>query len=166
MIDVDHLSFSVLVKQFAKKLLAKKLTITTAESCTGGWIAQALTAEPGSSEWFDSGFITYSNESKKRFLNVSADLLSFSGPGAVSKEVVISMAQGAKDSSGSNVVIAVSGIAGPDGGETEKPVGTIWIAWQWESKIQSKRFIFSGDRYEVRRSAVEASLLGAIELIS
>jgi len=166
MIDVDHLSFSVLVKQFAKKLLAKKLTITTAESCTGGWIAQALTAEPGSSEWFDSGFITYSNESKKRYLNVSADLLSFSGPGAVSKEVVISMAQGAKDSSGSNVVIAVSGIAGPDGGETEKPVGTIWIAWQWESKIQSKRFIFSGDRYEVRRSAVEASLLGAIELIS
>ena len=166
MIDVDHLSFSILVKQFAKKLLAKKLTITTAESCTGGWIAQALTAEPGSSEWFDSGFITYSNESKKRFLNVPADLLSFSGPGAVSKEVVISMAQGAKDSSGSNVVIAVSGIAGPDGGETEKPVGTIWIAWQWESKIQSKRFIFSGDRYEVRRSAVEASLLGAIELIS
>ena len=166
MIDVDHLSFSVLVKQFAKKLLAKKLTITTAESCTGGWIAQALTAEPGSSEWFDSGFITYSNESKKRCLNVSADLLSFSGPGAVSEEVVISMAQGAKDSSGSNVVIAVSGIAGPDGGETEKPVGTIWIAWQWESKIQSKRFIFSGDRYEVRRSAVEASLLGAIELIS
>ena len=166
MIDVDHLSFSILVKHFAKKLLAKMLTITTAESCTGGWIAQALTAEPGSSEWFDSGFITYSNESKKRCLNVPADLLSFSGPGAVSKEVVISMAQGAKDSSGSNVVIAVSGIAGPDGGETEKPVGTIWIAWQWESKIQSKRFIFSGDRYEVRRSAVEASLLGAIELIS
>ena len=62
-------------------------------------------------------------------------------------------------------MIAVSGIAGPDGGETEKPVGTIWIAWQWESKIQSKRFIFTGDRYEVRRSAVEASLLGAIELI-
>ena len=166
MIDVDHLSFSILVKQFAKKLLAKKLTLTTAESCTGGWIAQALTAEPGSSEWFDSGFVTYSNESKKRYLNVSADLLSFSGPGAVSKEVVISMAQGAKDSSGSNVVIAVSGIAGPDGGETEKPVGTIWVAWQWESKIQSRRFIFSGDRYEVRRSAVEASLLGAIELIS
>ena len=166
MTDLNHLSFSALVKKFAKKLLAKKLIVSTAESCTGGWIAQALTAEPGSSDWFDSGFITYSNESKKRSLNVPADLLSFSGPGAVSKEVVISMAQGAKDCSGANLVIAVSGIAGPDGGEVEKPVGTVWIAWQWETKIEAKRFVFSGERYEVRRSAVEASLLGAIELIS
>ena len=99
-------------------------------------------------------------------LNVEADLLSTSGPGAVSEEVVISMTRGVMDNSRSNLVIAVSGIAGPDGGVPGKPVGSVWIAWRWEAKVLAKYFLFAGNRYEVRRSAVEAGLLGAIELIS
>ena len=166
MIEKDTSSISLIVEQLAENLVAKKLILSTAESCTGGWIAQALTSVPGSSLWFDSGFVTYSNESKVTMLNVEADLLSTSGPGAVSKEVVISMTRGVMDNSRSNLVIAVSGIAGPDGGVPGKPVGSVWIAWRWEAKVLAKYFLFTGNRYEVRRSAVEAGLLGAIELIS
>ena len=166
MIEKDTSSISLIVEQLAENLVAKKLILSTAESCTGGWIAQALTSVPGSSLWFDSGFVTYSNESKVTMLNVEADLLSTSGPGAVSEEVVISMTRGVMDNSRSNLVIAVSGIAGPDGGVPGKPVGSVWIAWRWEAKVLAKHFLFTGNRYEVRRSAVEAGLLGAIELIS
>ena len=163
---IETSSFSALVKQLAEKLTAKKLIIATAESCTGGWIAQALTSEPGSSAWFDAGLVTYSNESKERLLNVPADFLLFSGPGAVSEQVVTSMTQGVMDNSRANLAIGVSGIAGPEGDALGKPVGTVWIAWQWENKVSTKRFLFNGKRQEIRRAAVEAALLGVIELIS
>ena len=126
---------SNLVEQLAQSLLAKKLKLATAESCTGGWIAQSLTACPGSSNWFDSGFVTYSNSAKQRMLNVPAELFQIDGPGAVSQEVVQAMTAGAIVNSLANVAVAVSGIAGPDGGTAEKHTGTVWIAWQWEEKV-------------------------------
>mgnify|MGYP001436441415 FL=1 len=154
-----------LVQQLADKLLAKKLIISTAESCTGGWISQSLTALAGSSAWFDSGFVTYSNEAKQRLLNVPSALFSIDGPGAVSEAVVLAMSAGAIQGSRANIAVAVSGIAGPDGGLEEKPVGTVWIAWQWEDKGLARCFHFSGDRESVRRATVLAALEGCLLLI-
>ena len=148
------------------KLIAKKLTIATAESCTGGWLAQVLTSEPGSSSWFQSGFVPYSNESKQSLLNVPSEFFGCDGAGAVSEEVVTAMAKGVIAICKTNLAIAISGIAGPEGGTREKPVGTVWIAWCWEQEIRAKRFLFAGDRAQVRRAAVEAALLGIIELVS
>ena len=154
-----------LVQQLADKLLAKKLIISTAESCTGGWISQSLTALAGSSAWFDSGFVTYSNEAKQRLLNVPSALFSIDGPGAVSEAVVLAMSTGAIQGSRANIAVAVSGIAGPDGGLEEKPVGTVWIALQWEDKGLARCFHFSGDRESVRRATVLAALEGCLLLI-
>ncbi|MBL4573340.1 MAG: CinA family protein [Gammaproteobacteria bacterium] len=156
---------SLLVRQLADKLLAKKLIISTAESCTGGWISQSLTALAGSSVWFDSGFVTYSNEAKQRLLNVPPALFSIDGPGAVSEAVVLAMTAGAIHGSRANLAVAVSGIAGPDGGTEEKPVGTVWIAWQWEDKSLARCFYFSGDRESVRHAAVLAALEGCLLLV-
>lgn len=163
----DTLSSSIpeLVQQLADKLLAKKLIIATAESCTGGWISQSLTALAGSSVWFDSGFVTYSNEAKQRLLNVPETLFAMDAAGAVSEEVVLAMSAGAIHNSRANVAIAVSGIAGPDGGSDEKPVGTVWIAWQWETKSLARCFHFSGDRESVRRATVVAALEGCLLLV-
>jgi nicotinamide-nucleotide amidase len=157
---------SNLVEQLAQSLLAKKLKLATAESCTGGWIAQSLTACPGSSNWFDSGFVTYSNSAKQRMLNVPAELFQIDGPGAVSQEVVQAMTAGAIVNSLANVAVAVSGIAGPDGGTAEKPTGTVWIAWQWEEKVLAQKFQFVGGRETVREATVEAALRGVLALIS
>lgn len=158
-------SHFALVQQLAAALLAKKLIMATAESCTGGWIAQSLTTLVGSSQWFDTGFITYSNVAKQRLLAVPASYFAIDGPGAVSEEVVLAMTQGAIDNSRANVAVAVSGIAGPDGGSEKKPVGTVWIAWQWESKTLAKCFQFVGDREAIRFAAVTAGLQGLIELL-
>ena len=153
-----------LVRQLAGKLLSKKLFMATAESCTGGWIAQSLTALPGSSNWFDTGFITYSDDAKQRLLKVPGTLLG-GGPGAVSEETVLAMSSGAIANSRANVAVAVSGIAGPDGGSEQKPVGTVWIAWQWESKSLARCFHFSGNREAVREAAVVAALQGTLMLV-
>ena len=139
--------------------------MATAESCTGGWIAQALTALAGSSNWFDSGFVTYSNDSKQRLLDVPEVNFEIDGPGAVSEETVLAMTQGALSNSRANVAVAVSGIAGPDGGSDEKPVGTVWIAWQWETKSLARCFQFSGDREAVRLATVIAALEGTLSLL-
>ena len=155
-----------LVQQLADRLIAKKLIMATAESCTGGWIAQALTALAGSSVWFDTAFVTYSNAAKQRLLNVPEGIFSIDGPGAVSQETVLAMAQGALDNSRANVSVAVSGVAGPDGGSEEKPVGTVWIAWQWEEKASAQSFLFGGDREAVRLATVEAGLTGLLQLVS
>ncbi len=165
MTDSSSTSIADLVPQLADKLLAKKLIIATAESCTGGWISQSLTAVAGSSSWFDSGFVTYSNEAKQRMLDVPAYYFDFEGPGAVSEETVLAMTAGALANSRANVAVAVSGIAGPDGGSDEKPVGTVWIAWQWEHKALAKCFRFSGDREAVRLATVSAALQGTLALI-
>jgi len=154
-----------LVQQLADKLLARKLIISTAESCTGGWISQSLTALAGSSAWFDSGFVTYSNESKQCLLDVPESFFAIDGPGAVSEETVLAMTAGAIKNSRANLAVAVSGIAGPAGGSEEKPVGTVWIAWQWEKKSLARCFHFNGDRESVRLATVLAALEGSLLLI-
>jgi len=153
------------VQQLAALLLSQGRYMATAESCTGGWIAQCLTALAGSSGWFDSGFVTYSNAAKQRLLQVPAALLQADGPGAVSGETVLAMVTGAIANSEASVAVAVSGVAGPDGGSEDKPVGTVWIAWQWEGKALAQVFHFGGDREEVRRATVEAALQGLLALI-
>ena len=150
--------------ELGELLKLKDFTFTCAESCTGGWVGHALTSIPGSSEWFGSSFVTYSYEAKTEILGVSSqDLDSF---GAVSEEIVEQMVSGAIDKSGADVGVAISGIAGPDGGTDTKPVGTVCFAW----KINGQEIItssehFSGDRNEVRYSSVERALMGTIELI-
>ncbi len=150
--------------ELGELLKLKDYTFTCAESCTGGWVGHALTSIPGSSEWFGSSFVTYSYEAKTQILGVSSqDLDSF---GAVSEEIVEQMVSGALDKSGADVGVAISGIAGPDGGTDTKPVGTVCFAW----KINGQEIItssehFSGDRNEVRYSSVERALMGTIELI-
>ncbi len=153
------------VQEVTKCLQSKKLTIGTAESCTGGWLAQVLTSRSGSSAWFKSGFVTYSNESKQELLKVPSRYFNTDGPGAVSEEVVKAMAAGTITACKANIAIAISGIAGPEGGTPEKPKGTVWIAWQWENRVQTRRFLFAGDRSQVRLAAVEGSLSGILEFI-
>ena len=165
MSDLLSNSISKLAQQLADKILAKNLIISTAESCTGGWISQSLTALAGSSAWFDSGFVTYSNEAKRRLLSVPSELLGIDGPGAVSEATVLAMTAGAIQGSRANLAVAVSGIAGPDGGTEDKPVGTVWIAWQWEGKSLARSFHFSGDRESVRHTTVLAALEGCLLLI-
>ena len=114
-------------------------------------------------ELYEEGYITYSDNAKKRLLGVSEKTLKQRG--AVSSPVVIGMAAGALDKSGAEIAISVSGIAGPEGGTLEKPTGTVWIAWQWENKVQTRRFLFAGNRSQVRLAAVEAALSGALEFI-
>ena len=147
------------------RLLARKLLLATAESCTGGWLAEAVTAVAGSSAWFDCGFVAYSNEAKQRLLDVPASLLAFGGPGAVSEETVLAMTAGAIANSRARVAVASSGLAGPGGGSAEKPVGTVWIAWQWEQRRRTRRFHFDGGRTAVREAAVLAALEGLLALL-
>ena len=163
----DPLTSSIpdLVEQLAASLIARKLILSTAESCTGGGIAHALTALAGSSAWFDTGFVTYSNEAKQKLLQVPATLFAIGGPGAVSEATVLAMTDGAIANSRASLAVAVSGIAGPDGGTEEKPVGTVSIAWQWESKCLARCFQFSGDREAVRQATVRAALEGCLLLI-
>ena len=111
-----------------ERLRAARLSLVTAESCTGGWIAKVVTDIPGSSDWFDCGMATYSYEAKQALLGVRPETLEFHG--AVSRETVLEMVAGALVHSGASVAIAVTGIAGPTGGTREKPVGTVWIAWK------------------------------------
>ncbi len=154
-----------LAARVGERLLARKLLLAAAESCTGGWVAEAVTAVAGSSAWFDCGFVTYSNEAKQRLLDVPASLLEYGGPGAVSEETVLAMTAGAIANSRARVAVAVSGIAGPDGGSAEKPVGTVWIAWQWERRRLAREFRFSGDRTAVREASVLAALEGLLALL-
>ncbi|WDY56877.1 CinA family protein [Pseudomonas sp. PSKL.D1] len=136
--------------------------VTTAESCTGGGIAEAITRVSGSSAWFEAGYVTYSNAQKTRQLDVPEVL--FGQVGAVSQEVVEAMARGAQAASGARFAVAVSGIAGPDGGSPAKPVGTVWLAWADGDRVISERRHFDGDREAVRRQTVIAALDGLLQL--
>jgi len=159
------MEIQVLAKKLGQQLLMRSLMLTTAESCTGGWIAQAVTDISGSSHWFDRGFVTYSNAAKHEMLDVSRDTLG--AYGAVSEQTVREMAEGALEHSRAQVAVAVSGIAGPTGGSTEKPVGLVWIAWaelHGETKTQSVHFL--GSRREIRQQTVETALQGLLNLIS
>lgn len=143
-------------------LAGHKLLLVTAESCTGGGIAEAITRIPGSSGWFDRGFVTYSNDAKREMLDVPAEMLEREG--AVSEAVVLAMAKGAISASSGHVSVAVSGVAGPEGGTAEKPVGTVWIAWgQKLGYAEARCFHFDGDRAAVRQQTVEAALKGVIQ---
>lgn len=138
--------------------------LMTAESCTGGWIAKICTDLPGSSSWFEQGFVTYSNRAKESMLGVSMKTLSEHG--AVSEAVVREMVAGALKYGNGDLAVAVSGIAGPGGGTHSKPTGTVWIAWQQRNgDATARRFQFKGDRAAVRFQAVEAALEGVIELV-
>lgn len=136
------------------ELLAQRgWVMATAESCTGGWIAEAITAISGSSAWFDTGFVTYSNAAKQRLLGVPQATLERHG--AVSPQVVEAMVAGALVNSSASIAVAVSGVAGPTGGSPEKPVGTVCLAWAWPGQaIFSETCHFNGDRNGIRRQTV------------
>ena len=143
----------------ADSLAQQRLLLTTAESCTGGGIAETLTGIAGASAWFDRGFVTYSNEAKLSMLGVSQSTLDRFG--AVSEATALEMARGAISHSGAHVSEAVTGIAGPDGGTPDKPVGTVWIAWgQKLGYAEARRFQFDGDRNAVRQQAILEAILG------
>ena len=143
----------------ADSLAQQRLLLTTAESCTGGGIAETLTGIAGASAWFDRGFVTYSNEAKLSMLGVSQSTLDRFG--AVSEATALEMARGAISHSGAHVSVAVTGIAGPDGGTPDKPVGTVWIAWgQKLGYAEARRFQFDGDRNAVRQQAILEAILG------
>ncbi|KUM54582.1 CinA family protein [Rheinheimera sp. EpRS3] len=153
-----------LAAQLGQLLVQKKWTITTAESCTGGGIGYWLTAVPGSSAYVDRGFITYSNKAKQQLLAVrSATLLQF---GAVSEETVREMAEGAAKAANANMAIAVSGIAGPDGGSVYKPVGTVCFGFYLNGNVASSHLVFAGDRQQVRQQAIDYALKQSIELLT
>jgi nicotinamide-nucleotide amidase len=141
--------------------------IVTAESCTAGWIAKALTDVPGSSQWVDSGYVTYSNTAKMRDVGVSERTLAEHG--AVSEAAVREMANGALRAAGVEMAIAVSGIAGPDGGTADKPVGTVWFALATGQAQGSlticERLLFGGDREKVRRQSVDYALRLALRML-
>lgn len=148
----------------ATLMLEKNLIMATAESCTGGWIAQELTAIAGSSAWFDSGFVTYSNEAKQNMLEVPVSLFAENAPGAVSEETVNAMTYGAITNSRADVAVAVSGVAGPGGGSEEKPVGTVWIAWRKDGFAAAEKFMFPGGRREIREATVLKALEGLLKI--
>jgi nicotinamide-nucleotide amidase len=141
------------------KLLAGHQTLVTAESCTGGWIAKTVTDIAGSSAWFDCGLAAYSYEAKQALLGVRPQTLEQHG--AVSRETAIEMVSGALVTSGAGVAVAVTGIAGPEGGTDDKPVGTVWIAWKRRGGYpEAELFHFEGDRDAVRRQTVAQALMG------
>jgi len=153
-----------LAGELGRLLLARGLALTTAESCTAGWVAKVVTDIPGSSAWYDRGFVTYSDAAKCEMLGVSAD--SLTEHGAVSARVVEEMARGALVRSNAGVAVAVSGIAGPDGGSEEKPVGTVLFAWLREGgKPLVQRLQFAGNRDEVRHQSVRVALERLLELL-
>ncbi len=150
-----------LTKELAKTLTENNLSIVTAESCTGGWIAKSCTDVAGSSAWFDRGFVTYSNASKQDMLGVSE--ISLQQFGAVSEQVAKEMAQGALKNSQADIAVAVTGIAGPDGGSEEKPVGTVWIACACKKTIRAHNFLFESQREQIRYQTVIEAITGIIK---
>lgn len=159
------MSFHSLVSQVGQALVDSDAMVVTAESCTGGMIAEALTEVAGSTAWFDRAYITYSYESKREMLGVKETTVQKKG--AVSEECVTEMALGALQQSHAKVSIACSGIAGPGGGTPDKPVGTVWLAWavQGQEDVISEQFHFEGDRHSVREQTTEAALKGVLKLL-
>ena len=154
---------NALARKVGDALKARGRRLVTAESCTGGWVAMALTAIAGSSDWFERGYVTYSNEAKQEALGVSADTLRRHG--AVSEETAREMAAGELARSHGQVALAITGVAGPTGGSADKPVGTVCFAWADGSKILSETRRFEGDRESVRRQSVVHALHGVLELL-
>ena len=154
----------VLAEQVGAALQSRGLLLASAESCTGGWVGAAVTSVAGSSNWYERGFITYTNQSKQEMLGVSAATLAEYG--AVSEPTVREMAAGALKHSHADVALAISGIAGPGGATLDKPVGTVCIAWMLrKGAARAQTYRFDGDRSAVRRQAVDAALRGVLAMI-
>lgn len=162
-----------LAQKVAKAFKEHSKFLVTAESCTGGWIAKLMTDIVGSSAWFERGFVTYTNDSKQEMLDVPTTVIEEQG--AVSEATVRAMAQGALDKSHADISLAVSGIAGPGGGTTFKPVGTVWFAWGQrlpggytpaKIHLHSENDLFAGDRDEIRRQAVQHALQEVLKLVN
>lgn len=154
-------SLTEIVEQLASSLKARGQMMASAESCTGGLIAGACTELSGSSDWFERGFVTYSNAAKTELLDVPAALIK--DQGAVSDAVARAMAAGALVHSRAQWAVAVTGVAGPTGGSVDKPVGTVWLAWATPHGVQAEHHRFPGDRTAVRRATVQRALAGLLQ---
>lgn len=152
-----------LAAEVGKALQDKALLLATAESCTGGGVAQAITAVAGSSGWFECGFVTYSNASKTALLGIPETLIA--DHGAVSEAVAAAMAQGALARSNAHVALSTTGIAGPGGAVPGKPVGTVCFGWARGSSVHTERVVFGGDRQAVREQSVAHALRGMLRFI-
>ncbi len=151
-------------QRLAQLLIQSGLSVVTAESCTGGQLSEIMTRIPGSSTWFDCGFVTYSNKAKQELLHVPESIIKEYG--AVSEETAIAMAEGALGNSHADVSVAITGIAGPDGGSEDKPVGTVCLAWSMKNAgTQATRIHFEGDRLKVRDQSCMLALQGLIEIL-
>ncbi|WP_440055066.1 CinA family protein [Pseudoalteromonas sp. T1lg65] len=150
--------------QLGAILTNKGLTITTVESCTGGGVSYALTDTPGSSNYIDRCFVTYSNVAKQQLVGVSEQTLQQFG--AVSEQAVREMVVGAQRAANAEVAVAISGIAGPSGGSAEKPVGTVWFAFAFKDNVQVEQCVFLGDRAKVRVQAIDFSLKALLQLVN
>ena len=156
------------VQTLATILNAKQWRLALAESCTGGLICATLTEVAGSSDWFERGYITYSNEAKTECLGVPAELIK--DHGAVSEAVASAMAAGAQDQAGVNVSISITGVAGPSGGSVDKPVGTVCFGWaiqndSTELRVLTKTMLFDGNRHSIRQQACEYALTELVKLL-
>ncbi|MEJ2522536.1 MAG: CinA family protein [Gammaproteobacteria bacterium] len=154
----DDAALEALGREVGAALAKAGWTLATAESCTGGWIAKALTDVPGSSAWLTAGIVSYSNDAKSRLLAVPGEVIGRHG--AVSEPVVCAMVRGALACTGADVAVAVSGIAGPEGGTPDKPVGTVWFAWGHGDTVRTEEVCFDGGREAVRRQTVRHALEG------
>jgi nicotinamide-nucleotide amidase len=152
-----------LAERVGRALEARGAMAATAESCTGGWIAEAITMVPGSSAWFDRGFVTYSDAAKQELLGVRAETLRQHG--AVSEQTAREMALGALARSQATLALSITGVAGPTGGTQAKPIGTVCLAWAQGKTIRSETRLFSGDREKVRRQSVIRALEGVLEAL-
>jgi len=153
-----------LARALGRACKRRGVDVVTAESCTGGGAAAAITRISGSAKWFERGFVTYTNTAKKEMLGVSQRTLG--DHGAVSEEVAREMARGALRKSPADVSVAITGIAGPTGGSRTKPVGLVWFAWgARKGAVQTRVFRFKGDRLEIRRQSVAVALQGLIDLL-
>jgi nicotinamide-nucleotide amidase len=152
-----------LASELSIKLIRMGWMLCTAESCTGGLIASRCTDLPGSSHWFDRGFVTYSNNAKTEMLGVDQDMISTYG--AVSEPVARAMVLGSIYRSQSRASVAVTGVAGPSGGSLEKPVGTVWLAWYVNGLVFTEIKLFNGDRKQIREATADYALQGLIDRI-
>ncbi|MFC5607088.1 CinA family protein [Variovorax soli] len=160
---IDAMDTPALVALLAELLRSQQWMMATAESCTGGLIAGACTDLAGSSDWFERGFVTYSNEAKTDLLGVDAALIA--AHGAVSEPVARAMAAGAVARSRAQVAVAVTGVAGPGGGSADKPVGTVWFGWSVGGQVRTERRRFDGDRAAVRAATVHYALQSLVHFI-
>jgi nicotinamide-nucleotide amidase len=165
MARVSNEELHQLAAELGDKLRARGWMLATAESCTGGWVGHLLTSLPGSSNWYERGFITYANAAKVEMLGVPAETLE--NYGAVSEETASAMAAGALRNSHAQATLAISGIAGPGGGTPQKPVGLVCYGWALQDgTVMSSTCRLDGDREEIRSRAVAAALRGLIDLVA